>query len=114
MAIALTLTPALGPNPTPRPQPQAPASTSPLSPYPTPPHRLHPSDDEINEIGELIDVHSESVELNTGDLVVLDNAKWGHGREPYDGERKILVAMSPPVPRRTTHVPGSLNAASYC
>jgi len=72
------------------------------------------SDDEINTIGELIHAHSESVELNTGDMVVLDNTRWGHGREPYEGERRILVSMSTPLSRRTMHVPSSLNAANYC
>ena len=102
------------------PSPSVSASTSHCSLSLNPPlqphvhHHPHPSDDEINGIGELIHAHSESVELNTGDMVVLDNTRWGHGREPYEGERRILVSMSTPLSRRTMHVPSSLNAASYC
>ena len=71
-------------------------------------------DEDIAGIGELIDEHSQVVELGSGDLVILDNRRWGHGREPYDGgPREILVAMAPSVRRRTAHVPPGLDAARY-
>ena len=71
-------------------------------------------DDDIVAMGELIEAHSQVVDLKSGDLVILDNRRWGHGREPYDGgPREILVAMSTAVPRRTVHVPGELDAARY-
>jgi hypothetical protein len=71
-------------------------------------------DDDIVAIGELIEAHSQVVDLRSGDLVILDNRRWGHGREPYDGgPREILVAMSTAVQRRTVHVPGELDAARY-
>lgn len=31
-----------------------------------------------------------------GDILLLDNMSIAHGREPYAGERKIVVAMSEP------------------
>lgn len=36
----------------------------------------------------------------TGDVLLLDNMAVGHGRNPFTGARKILVAMSDPVERR--------------
>ena len=71
-------------------------------------------DADIRDLGDLIASHSQTVDLRSGDLVILDNRRWGHGREPYDGgPREILVAMSPPVTRRTDHVPPGLEAARY-
>lgn len=32
-----------------------------------------------------------------GDLLMLDNMLMAHGREPFDGPRKILVAMAEPI-----------------
>ena len=29
-----------------------------------------------------------------GDLVVVDNLKVSHGRKPYSGDRRVLVAMA--------------------
>ena len=36
-----------------------------------------------------------------GDMLLLDNMLAAHGRAPYAGERKILVAMAEPVTRQT-------------
>jgi alpha-ketoglutarate-dependent taurine dioxygenase len=35
-----------------------------------------------------------------GDILLLDNMLTAHGRAPYAGERKILVAMAQPITRR--------------
>jgi len=34
------------------------------------------------------------VDWRTGDLLLIDNVLVGHGRRPYTGERRVLVAMS--------------------
>jgi Taurine catabolism dioxygenase TauD, TfdA family len=34
------------------------------------------------------------VDWRQGDLMVIDNVAVGHGRRPFDGDRRILVAMS--------------------
>jgi hypothetical protein len=34
-----------------------------------------------------------------GDILMLDNMLAAHGRSPYSGPRKILVAMTEPVSR---------------
>ncbi len=33
----------------------------------------------------------------TGDVLLLDNMSVAHSREPYRGERKVIVAMTEPV-----------------
>ena len=38
-----------------------------------------------------------------GDILLLDNMLAAHGRAPYAGERKILVAMAQPITRPLTH-----------
>jgi alpha-ketoglutarate-dependent taurine dioxygenase len=35
-----------------------------------------------------------------GDVLLLDNILTAHGREPYSGARRILVAMAEPIDRR--------------
>ncbi len=34
---------------------------------------------------------------NTGDVVVIDNMRFAHGRAPFAGDRRVLVAMADPV-----------------
>jgi hypothetical protein len=34
------------------------------------------------------------VDWRDGDLLLIDNVLVGHGRRPYTGSRRILVAMS--------------------
>jgi alpha-ketoglutarate-dependent taurine dioxygenase len=34
------------------------------------------------------------VDWNTGDLLVIDNVLVGHGRRPFTGSRRVLVAMT--------------------
>ena len=69
-------------------------------------------EEEIRDLGKHIDAHSEAIDLGTGDLLIIDNFRWGHGREPYAGDREIMVAMSPAVSRQTAHVPDCLRMMS--
>ncbi|HEU4712839.1 MAG TPA: TauD/TfdA family dioxygenase [Pyrinomonadaceae bacterium] len=43
-----------------------------------------------------------------GDLMVLDNMLAAHGRSPYSGERKIVVAMGQPMNRTQLETSGSV------
>ncbi|MFJ1675400.1 TauD/TfdA family dioxygenase [Streptomyces sp. NPDC088251] len=38
--------------------------------------------------------HAVDVDWNAGDLLLIDNVLVGHGRRPYTGNRRVLVAMS--------------------
>jgi alpha-ketoglutarate-dependent taurine dioxygenase len=57
------------------------------------------------EIGEdVITLLNEVYEANTarepwqpGDLMLVDNVRTGHSREPFEGPREVIVAMADPV-----------------
>jgi len=51
-------------------------------------------DEVIQAIGGLYRDHAVSVPWHTGDVLVVDNFLATHGREPFAGDRRILVAMS--------------------
>ena len=36
----------------------------------------------------------ESISWERGDVAVIDNMLASHGRTPFDGERRVLVAMA--------------------
>ena len=47
-------------------------------------------------INHLYEKHKISFPWEKGDIVILDNMAMAHSRMPYDGDRKILVAMMGP------------------
>ncbi|WP_030456258.1 TauD/TfdA family dioxygenase [Herbidospora cretacea] len=38
--------------------------------------------------------HAVDVDWRTGDMLLIDNVLVGHGRRPFTGSRRVLVAMS--------------------
>jgi alpha-ketoglutarate-dependent taurine dioxygenase len=54
-------------------------------------------EEEFNTILEAYDQVMLRVPWQVGDLLLLDNVLMAHGREPYQGEREIAVAMGDPV-----------------
>lgn len=50
--------------------------------------------DMITHIGEVVKREARIFSWKSGDLLVLDNILVSHGRNPYEGERKVLVAMA--------------------
>lgn len=50
----------------------------------------------IAEIRHAYDLNTLMFEWQRGDVLVLDNMVFAHGRMPFQGERKVLVAMSGP------------------
>lgn len=42
---------------------------------------------------DVIDKEEIYVTLEEGDLLLVDNFQVSHGREPWEGERRILVSM---------------------
>ena len=63
------------------------------------------SDAELATLSGLYSVNADTVPLETGELVVINNFRWTHGRRPYSGPRDILVMMSRSVQRRTAYAP---------
>lgn len=51
-------------------------------------------EDALQEIRTAYDGHAAPVAWQSNDLVILDNMLWAHGRRPYTGPRRILVAMT--------------------
>jgi hypothetical protein len=39
-----------------------------------------------------------------GDIMLVDNIRLAHGREPFQGEREVLVAMGDPVERSACEI----------
>lgn len=57
------------------------------------------------EVAALDEAYAQATVRETwqpGDLLIVDNILAAHGREPYRGDRKIVVAMGEPVNRTET------------
>jgi alpha-ketoglutarate-dependent taurine dioxygenase len=50
-------------------------------------------DDVVRHIVDVCERTCVRVPWHPGDMIVLDNMLTAHGRDPYEGERRILVAM---------------------
>ncbi len=48
----------------------------------------------LDEIREVLDQQRIVFPWQTGDVLMLDNMLSAHAREPFDGERKVVVAMA--------------------
>ena len=51
-------------------------------------------DSVVQEISELYDQQAIRFQWQMGDVILLDNMMVAHARDPFDGTRKILVAMA--------------------
>jgi ribulose-5-phosphate 4-epimerase/fuculose-1-phosphate aldolase/alpha-ketoglutarate-dependent taurine dioxygenase len=61
------------------------------------------SNETLNEIKAAYAKASLTFEWQEGDLIMLDNILYSHGRNPYKGKRSILVAMTDEYPSREAH-----------
>ena len=52
------------------------------------------SDDDMNEVRDVLWQNASLFPWQQGDLLVCDNLTVSHGRQPFAGDRRILVAMS--------------------
>ncbi|MFT7653993.1 MAG: acyl carrier protein/alpha-ketoglutarate-dependent taurine dioxygenase [Limisphaerales bacterium] len=55
------------------------------------------SDDVIREIYSAYEAETLRFDWHRGDLLLLDNMLMAHGRDPYEGEREIIVTMGDPL-----------------
>ncbi|UNS95065.1 TauD/TfdA family dioxygenase [Streptomyces tubbatahanensis] len=54
---------------------------------------------EIELLNSAYEKVSSAERWQRGDLMLVDNIRLAHGREPFQGEREVLVAMGDPVER---------------
>jgi alpha-ketoglutarate-dependent taurine dioxygenase len=47
----------------------------------------------LDKLIDVVDKEEINVALEEGDLLLVDNFQVSHGREPWEGERRILVSM---------------------
>lgn len=51
-------------------------------------------EDALETIRAIYEEDKLSFAWKSGDLMLLDNMLYSHGRDPYEGPRKVLVAMA--------------------
>lgn len=54
-------------------------------------------DEDINTINETYDKVKVTFPWESGDILMLDNLLFAHGRNPYKGPRKVFVRMAGPL-----------------
>jgi len=52
----------------------------------------------VDLINEVYDAHTVREPWRDGDVLVVDNLRMAHSRDPYLGERRVLVALADAVP----------------
>jgi alpha-ketoglutarate-dependent taurine dioxygenase len=50
--------------------------------------------DMLEQVRAAYNMHAVPVSWAENDLLILDNMLWAHGREPFSGSRRVLVAMA--------------------
>jgi alpha-ketoglutarate-dependent taurine dioxygenase len=53
--------------------------------------------DVVRLINEIYDANTVREPWEAGDLLLVDNVRTAHSREPFEGEREVLVGMGDPV-----------------
>ena len=51
----------------------------------------------VDQINDAYAAHTVREPWQPGDLMIVDNIRTAHGRDPYDGEREVLVGMADAV-----------------
>lgn len=51
----------------------------------------------VQMINDTYDAHTERQPLESGDLFLVDNIQRAHSREPFEGDREVIVALGEPV-----------------
>ncbi|MFJ6749524.1 MULTISPECIES: TauD/TfdA family dioxygenase [unclassified Streptomyces] len=55
------------------------------------------TEDTVQLINKVYDAHTARRPWQAGDLLLVDNIRTAHSREPYEGPRDVVVAMSGPL-----------------
>src|SRR5688572_9517225 len=56
-------------------------------------------EDVVELLNEVYDANAVREPWQAGDLLLVDNIRFAHSREPFDGPREVLVGMADPVRR---------------
>ena len=70
------------------------------------------SSEELAELAVLYWTHSVAVPVQSGEMVLVNNFWWTHGRMPYSGARDLLVVMARDVARQTDFTPRKVGSGS--
>lgn len=62
--------------------------------------------DVVRTINEVYDTHTVREPWQDGDLLLVDNIRTAHSREPFEGPREVLAALGDPVLRADGEVSG--------
>jgi hypothetical protein len=54
-------------------------------------------EDVVQLINQVYDLNTARQPWQTGDLLLVDNLRTAHSREPFEGPREVLVAMADPI-----------------
>ncbi|MCX5249776.1 TauD/TfdA family dioxygenase [Streptomyces sp. NBC_00201] len=54
-------------------------------------------EDVVRAINEVYEAHTLREPWHSGDLLLVDNLRTSHSREPFDGPREVLAALGDPV-----------------
>ncbi|WP_405868090.1 TauD/TfdA family dioxygenase [Streptomyces sp. NBC_00005] len=54
-------------------------------------------EDIVRAINEVYETHTLREPWHSGDLLLVDNIRTSHSREPFDGPREVLAALGDPV-----------------
>ncbi|MFF1304176.1 TauD/TfdA family dioxygenase [Streptomyces sp. NPDC058307] len=60
----------------------------------------------VRTINEVYDAHTVREPWRDGDLLLVDNIRTAHSREPFEGPREVLAALGDPVLRADGEVSG--------
>ncbi|MBO0849799.1 MAG: TauD/TfdA family dioxygenase [Pseudonocardia sp.] len=60
--------------------------------------------DIVTLLNDVYQAHTVREDWEAGDLLLVDNIRVAHSREPYQGDREVLVAMADPI--RMSNLPG--------
>ncbi|MFJ9009390.1 TauD/TfdA family dioxygenase [Streptomyces canus] len=62
--------------------------------------------DVVRTINEVYDAHTVREPWQDGDLLLVDNIRTAHSREPFEGPREVLAALGNPLSRTDGEVSG--------
>lgn len=54
-------------------------------------------EDVVHLLNKVYEIHTAREPWQAGDLMIVDNLRTAHSREPFEGPRDVLVAMADPV-----------------